>query len=156
MYASAPLAHHQASPSVPTCGMSLFSTLAHHKLGPGSFQVVDPGHGLRAELGPPQLRLRRRPAGGLLDVGLGLALRLDLFPQGLQVGLQVAELAQEGGAVALLRVSQTLRVVQLQTELENKGELLEKEKNVQLSLSLISLDLVSSSILPNPGVFDLR
>ena len=49
----------------------------------------------------------------LLNFGLGLVLGLDFLPEVLEVGLEVPELAEEGGAVTGLGVGQPLGVIQL-------------------------------------------
>ena len=62
-----------------------------------------------------------------MDLGLGLVLRVDLLAEPLQVGLQVAELAQEGGTVTGLGIGQPPSVVKLRTHVA--GERKEEEEN---------------------------
>ncbi len=59
----------------------------YQKLSPRVFQVFNSGNGLRRVLGLPDLSLRHGPRHRPLDLGLGLVLGLDFFPETLLKGV---------------------------------------------------------------------
>ena len=81
------------------------------------------------------LRLGLCPGHCLLNVGLRLVLGLNLFLQPLQIGLEAAKLAQEGGAVPSLRIREAARVLELAIREYGKKRRLRPEGDSSPSLN---------------------
>ena len=80
-------------------------------------QFLRPRDALRLVLGAPQLGLCVRLAQLPLEIGLPLRLLLHLFPNVVQVVLQVAELAEQGRPLPRLLVRQSFRVLELGSDI---------------------------------------
>uniref|UniRef100_A0A182JJS0 Uncharacterized protein n=1 Tax=Anopheles atroparvus TaxID=41427 RepID=A0A182JJS0_ANOAO len=86
------------------------------QLALGLLELLGTGNALRLVLAAPQLSLSVGLAELALNVALALGLLLNLLAQVVQVVLQVAELAQQSGALASLLVGKTLGILQLLSE----------------------------------------
>lgn len=97
-------------------------------------QFLRPRDALRLVLGAPQLGLGVRLAQLPLEIGLALRLLLHLFPNVVQVVLQVAELAEQGRPLPRLLVRQSFRVLELGSQ-----RYLDLRQLVHLRLGLLQL-----------------
>lgn len=97
-------------------------------------QFLRPRDALRLVLGAPQLGLCVRLAQLPLEIGLPLRLLLHLFPNVVQVVLQVAELAEQGRPLPRLLVRQSFRVLELGSQ-----RYLDLRQLVHLRLGLLQL-----------------
>lgn len=97
-------------------------------------QFLRPRDALRLVLGAPQLGLGVRLAQLPLEIGLPLRLLLHLFPNVVQVVLQVAELAEQGRPLPRLLVRQSFRVLELGSQ-----RYLDLRQLVHLRLGLLQL-----------------
>merc|ERR1719479_503745 len=112
----------------------------------GGLKLLNTAHALSLEPGFPKLDLSLRLGKGLQGVGLPGVLVLQLLPEVLQVGGHHLVLGQQGRAVLVLRVSESLGVLQL---VDLAGEVL--VLNLQPLLRRLSF-VKSASHLIQPGV----